>query len=275
MKDAIPPSLKKLVRPEVEDNAHTKAVFDALRETQLYPAIVVDNLRAVLQGGPPRRSLAEAILVKRKVAANIDPGEARRCAPGWMDVNGIYRISSELTAAQFWQSVFQDADKVIQATENAGYIRKNYRKAAQAISVSNADTMTSAVVGGLLAAAIGSGAEQILQREGRLIRTGFVEEIGASVGCPAKDVDEFMGRMKRLVPDPDVAAVGGGDPTLYSSLRRNLVFTTPQSRKVPVVGRYCAAGDFTATMFDEWGRMLTRPAYESRFRRTVTTARRA
>jgi hypothetical protein len=266
----------KLIRPEVEDNAHTKAVFDALRERQLYPAIVSDNLRAVLQGGPPRRSLTEALFVKRKVGANIDPVQARRCAPGWMNVDGVYKMSSELSAAPFWQSVFQDADEVIQATPNAGYIRANYRQAAQAISVSNADTMTSAVVAGILAAAIGPGAEQVLQPEGRLIRTGFVGEIGASVGRPARDVDEFMDRMRRLVPDPDApAAAGEADSTLYSALQRNLAFTTPQARKVPVTGRYCAAGDFTAVMFDEWGRMFAKPAYESRFRRAVTRTRRA
>lgn len=275
LKSTIPAPVKKLIRPEVEDNAHTKAVFDALRERQLYPAIVTDNLRSVLQGGPPRRSLAEALFVNRKVGANIDPSEARRCAPEWMDVNGVYKISSELSAAPFWLSVFRDADDVIQATPNAGYIRANYRQAAQAISVSNADTMTSAVVAGLLAAAIGPSAERILRRDGRLIRTGFVGEIGAAVGCPARDVADFMDRMRRLVPDPDAATAGDEDSTLYSALARNLAFTTPQARKVPVTGRYCAAGDFTATMFDEWGRMLATPAYESRFRRTVARARRA
>jgi hypothetical protein len=273
VKDAVPPSMKRLIRPEVEDNAHTKAVFDALRENQLYPAIIADNLGKVLHDGPPRRSVAEALLVKQKVGANISYGKARHHSPEWMDVNGVYRMASELTASPFWQLVFQEADDVIQATPNAGYIRADYRRAAEAISVSNADTMTSAVVGGLLAAAIGSGAEQILQPEGRLIRTGFVAEIGASVGSPARNVDEFMNRIEKLIPDPAAPDPGDADLTLNSALQRSLTFTTPKARKVPVTGRYCAAVDFTATMFDEWGRLLATPAYEARFRRTVAKSR--
>jgi hypothetical protein len=273
VKDAVPPAIKRLIRPEVEDNAHTKAVFDTLREKQLYPAIIADNLRAVLQDGRPRRSLAEVLLVKQKVGANINYEEARRCSPEWMDVNGVYKMTAELTASRFWQLVFQEADEAIQATPDAGYIRASYRRAARAISVSNADTMTSAVVAGLLAVAIGPNAEQIQQPENRLIRTGFVAEIGASIGSPARDVDEFMIRVKQLVPDPTATTTGVADSTLYDALQRSLTFSTPQSRRVPVKGRYCAAVDFTATIFDEWGRILATPDYEARFRKTVTKSR--
>jgi hypothetical protein len=265
--------VKRLIRPEVEDNAHTKAVFETLRERQLYPAIIADNLRVVLQDGRPRRSLAEVLLVKQKVGVNINYEEARRRSPGWMNVNGVYSMTSELTASRFWLLVFQEADEAIQATPNAGYIRANYRRAAEAISVSNADTMTSAVVAGLLAVAIGPKAEQILQPEGRLIRTGFVGEIGASAGSPARNIDDFMTRVKQLVPDPTAPTTGDTNATLYEALQRSLTFSTPQARKVPTKGRHCAAVDFTATIFDEWGKLLTTPAYEARFRKTVTKSR--
>src|SRR3954453_4771741 len=132
VKHAIPPALKRLIRPEVEDNAHTKAALDMLRERQLSPAIIADNLRVVLQDGRPRRSLAEALLVKQKVGVNIHYEEARRRSPGWMNVNGVYSMSSELTASRFWRLVFQEADEAIQATPDAGYIRDNYRRAAKA-----------------------------------------------------------------------------------------------------------------------------------------------
>jgi hypothetical protein len=274
VKHAIPPVIKRLIRPEVEANAHTKAVLDMLRERQLHPAIIADNLRVVLQNGRPRRSLAEVLLVKQKVGVNINYQEARRRSPGWMNVNGVYSMSSELTASRFWRLVFQEADEAIQATPNAGYIRDNYRRAAKAISVSNADTMTSAVVAGLLAVAIGPNAEQILQPEGRLIRTGFVGELGASAGRPAKNIDDFMARAKQLVPDPTAPTTGDMSSTLVKALHRSLTFSTPQARKVPTKGRHCAAVDFTDTIFDEWGKLLTTPAYEARFRKTVTKSRR-
>jgi hypothetical protein len=58
------------------------------------------------------------------------------------------------------------------------------------------------------------------------------------------------------------------------ALHRSLTFSTPQARKVLTKGRHCAAVDFTATIFDEWGKLLTTPAYEARFHKTVTKSRR-
>jgi hypothetical protein len=251
-------------RPKIRDNADTVEFIDATRST---PALFTENLATALRWGPHRPDFVERVFVIRKLSMNIDSGQADRLLPHWMSRRGIFRISCEVSSARLWLAIFSEASEAIQAHPGTGSISDDYAKAAKAVAINNAENMTSAIILGLLAAAIGPDITQCVQPVAkRRINTAFAEVVGRGFEGPVSSVDELMSRMGRLLPSPGAAGSQRSGSLLTLFLRHGVFDNVANpALRCPGIG-------IARLLLDQWGRQLAEDElYRDRFIATVTS----
>lgn len=196
----------------------------------------------------------------------IDLWKAQQIAPPWMNIDTLLYMVAELSSAKLWEE-FIDKDFPT-LTDPAHPFNQTFPfnntpgDVAYHVSRSNAPLMTANISLGLFAAAIPQ--VDTLRKKPLVAPTGqltWTQQIAARFPTPPKDADEFMERVKILVPNPDTTDVAGGG-TLLHTMREHNVF-----------GR-CPAQMLIERMMGVLGKKLhTDPIYESRFKRTLSIRR--
>ncbi len=202
--------------------------------------------------------------IKLGVARNIRLLPTALAMPSWMQRSGLIQMTSELTSPSVWENLIPGsslAKKIDEGTERKDDTRTE--DIARQISESNAGFATSALTLGLLAAAIGPSVKYTFRnRYIAPIKGDFVVSIGNRYPGRAKTPDEFIERVRELIPNPDTE-----DPraegTLIHALIAHEVFGSSKRR--------CPAIPFVRSMLEQWGRQLdTDEAYRERLKQTLT-----
>lgn len=219
-----------------------------------------ETLRDVLHIGT-HPSTIEADLVKEKITKDIKSGTERFSLrkPSWIRRDGLLTMVSELSSSAFWNKLLLTTPKDIR-NEIVGDTSQTF--ISELIAVQNAQFITKSIYSALLAAAEGRKITKNYRQSSLL---GFVGDVGHRYSKPSRDPDEFIARVRELIPNPDKPKVSE-DPTLFDYLKSHQSFGP--------FGSICPAIPLTKLMLNQWGRQLaTDEEYVQRFRKTIIRPR--
>lgn len=218
-------------------------------ELRKHPEAVKEGIETALQN-KSRFDHIERMMVLVGFSKNIplspDP------SPEWMSRRGLYRMVAEISSSKVWGAARKKAGISLTRIQD---IETRY-----AISTNNAAFFTSGVALGMLAAA---NAPEVETRKKPVLNTSFLGAIKDIFPKPAGSPEEYMDRVKTLVPNPH--SRHDKDKTLLTNMIDHGAFRKP--------GLKCPAISLTRTILDQWGEMLDiDDKYRDRFRSTVFKA---
>lgn len=202
-------------------------------------------------------------IVPRLIEYTIDPVVLPLAVPNWMNHRGLYNVANEISSTGLWEYLLETVPEDTLAKVGKELIYKPY---AETFAVNNARFMTTAIVLGLAASACGTRiAECINPVKGATpINTKFALHIGERFPDAPGDIDEFMSRVKTLIPNPDETQADAAG-TLIHELVQNDTFVGTKS------GKHCPAVKLTGMLFEQWGRHLhTDKVYQEHFKKEVS-----
>lgn len=226
------------------------------------PESVTSTLKKVLKEELPRTDPIDAAVIFDKMEQNLNNQEIEKAIPPWMSREGVFSIASELSSESFWELLLQEAD--LDTSRNVGR-ETSLAYPGRKIATNNALFVTSAIVLGLLGAAVGTAVDHCSHPSNvSKLKTAYASEIGERYPEPPADTDEYMQRVLELVPNPD-AVKPNGKESLFHYLVKHDAFEGPRTKKD------CPAVFFTRLLLDQWGRQLhTDEVYRERFKKTIT-----
>lgn len=226
---------------------------------QNQPELVANAVRNVLRQDTPIPS-DESRVVVNLITWSVDYGGARRTSPPWLNVGGLFKMASEVSASPVWSNLMTpDVRPKLE-------LELNTDMPEQRIAKANATFVTSAITLGLLAAATGDNVENCIQLDRNPLNSEFARQLGYKYHNPPQDIEEYMDRISELIPDPDVADTDSSDTLLHYFTEYN-AFTARKTLK------RCPATHLTRQILDEMGRQLhNNDEYRERFKATITNS---
>lgn len=171
--------------------------------------------------------------------------------PGWVNRDGLLLAACKLSSAEFYSNVLESTTPSIRDHITMGY---DVADAAFSISVNNAKFMTQTIYTALLAALQGDAVTYVKD-----FTVPITKRFPTQVATP----DEFIGRIRELVPNPEEVKLSNS-PTLLDYLKTDHAFRGYS-------GRVCPAIPFTGIVLNQWGRQLASDnAYNARLRQLIS-----
>ncbi|HUQ85314.1 MAG TPA: hypothetical protein VM077_03225 [Candidatus Limnocylindrales bacterium] len=238
---------------EAKINSAVDAANKVIELSHSQPGLITQVFDSAFHNGSRSRNPLESAITSVGMAYNLGTLEIRSATPRWMSRKGLIRQAKDMSSSKVWKSLVE--------LENEG--KKHRAITPFIIAVNNSRLLTTAIVLGEFAAAIGPDVTRIVRTNNLGHFTELAESVGSQYPGPANDIDDFMDRLKSLVPNPH-RADSKGEGTLFNYF---LTYKAFKGR-----GDYsCPAVKLTHQMLEQWGRQLdTDPVYLERFRKEIS-----